>query len=108
MKRNLLLIAGLLAGVYAFSQPNLTLRGYKQLVFPGTVPAGISNGEGSSARVTRGPAASYFLYLAHAKSETIQPLQLWINKKAYTLTVEAAAPTPIEHINRNIPAKPVK
>jgi hypothetical protein len=108
MKRNLLLLAALLAGVFAFSQPTLSLRGFKQLVFPGTVPVGISKEEGSSARVTRGPAANYFLYLSHPKGETIQPLQLWINKKAYTLSVEAVGPTPIEHTNRNIPARPVK
>ena len=108
MKRNLLLLITLLMGLFGFGQPTLGLRGYKQLVFPGTVPVRISEGEGSTATVKRGPATNYFLYLSYAKGETIQPLQVWINKKAYTVSVEGVGPIPIEHTNRNIPTRPVK
>ena len=95
-------------GLLAFGQPTLELRGYKQLIFPGTVPVRISEGEGSSGTVKRGPSANYFLYLSYSRSETIQPLQVWINKKPYAVSVEAVGPTPIEHTNRNIPTRPVK
>ena len=107
MKRNLILLIALLAGVWVYSQPTLKLYGYKQVIFPGTVPVRISEDGNQSAQVAPKARNNFFLYLAYPKSESIQPLQLWIRKKAYSVKVETIAKTPVEHVNRNIPARPV-
>ena len=108
MKRNLiLLVVTLLAGIMVYSQPTLKLYGYKQVIIPGTVPVVISEDGKPSAQVAPKVWNNFFLYLTYSKGETIQPMQLWINKKAYTVKVEPIAKTPVEHVNRNIPARPV-
>lgn len=107
MKRNLILLMALLAGIWVYAQPSLALYGYKQKVFPGTVPVGISEDGNQSAQVAPRVTANYFLYLVAPKGETIQPVLVWINKKAYTVKVETVTRTPVEHVNRNIPARPV-
>jgi hypothetical protein len=107
MKRKLLLVTGLLLGVFAYSQPNLTLRAYKQVVFPGTVPVRISEDNASTARVGKKASTTYYLYLVYPQKETVLPNQVWINKKAYALKTEPVVKTPVEHIGRNIPTRPV-
>lgn len=107
MISKLLLMLTLLSGLIAGAQPPLTLKGYKQVVFPGTVPVGISEDAPPSARIAKRVSTKYYLYLVYPPKETVQPLQVWINKKPYTITAEPVAKTPVEHINRNIPARPV-
>lgn len=107
MKRKLLLLSALLLGVFAYSQPTLTLRAYKQVVFPGTVPVGISENSPPSGQVRKKASTNYFLYLVYPKKETVAPQLVWIQKKAYRVKVEPVPKTPVEHTNRNIPTRPV-
>lgn len=107
IKLKLLLAFVLLTGLYTYGQSTITLKAFKQAVMPGTVPVVISENAPSDARAKQKPAARYFLYLIYPQGETVQPLQVWIQKKAYKVTVEPVASTPVEHINRNIPARPV-
>jgi hypothetical protein len=107
MKRKLLLGFAVLLGVFAYSQPTLTLRAYKQVIFPGTVPVGISENSSASTEVRKRTSTHYYLYLTYPSKEAILPQQVWINKKAYKVKVESVAKTPVEHTNRNIPARPV-
>lgn len=107
MKRKLLLLFALLSGILTYSQPSLSLRAYKQVVFPGTVPAGISENNAPTASIGKKASTNYYLYLIYPKKETVLPQQLWINKKAYTLKVEPVPQTPVNHTVRNIPTRPV-
>lgn len=107
MISNLLLMLTLLAGLISGAQPPLTLKGYKQVVIPGTVPVGISEDAPPSTRIGKRVSTNYYLYLVYPPKEAVQPLQVWIHKKPYKITVEPVAQTPVEHTGRNIPTRPV-
>lgn len=107
MMQKLLLILLLLSGLVSSAQPALSLRAYKQAVAPGTVPVGVSENSSPGAEVRKRIATRYYLYLSHSPKTAIQPQRLWIGKKAYMVEVEPVAKTPVEHVNRNIPARPV-
>lgn len=106
-KRNFLLLLVLLLGVLAYSQPPVTLRAFKQPVLPGTVPVGVSPNTPPSSQIGKRLSTNYYLYLIYPKSTAIQPQQVWIKGKAYKLSVDPVASTPVEHVNRNIPTRPV-
>ena len=107
MMPNLLLMLTLLAGLISGAQPPLSLKAYKQVVIPGTVPVGISDDAPPSSRIGKRVSTNYYLYLVSPPKEAVQPLQVWINKKPYKITVETVARTPVEHTSRNIPTRPV-
>lgn len=107
MKRKLLGVAAVLLGVFAYSQPPLRVRAFKQVVFPGTVPVRISEDNPSATRPAKKASTTYYLYLSYPKNESVLPQVVWINKKSYRLKVEPVAKTPVEHTNRNIPTRPV-
>ena len=107
MMTNFLLMLTLLAGLIPGAQPPLSLKAYKQVVIPGTVPVGISEDAPPSTRIGKRVSTNYYLYLSYPPKEAVQPLQVWIQKKPYTITVEPVTRTPVEHISRNIPTRPV-
>lgn len=107
MKRKLLGVAAVLLGVFAYSQPTVKVRAFKQVVFPGTVPVRISEDSPSATRPAKKAATTYYLYLSYPKNENVLPKVVWINKKSYSVKVEPVAKTPVEHTNRNIPTRPV-
>ena len=106
MKRNLLLLTAVLLGFMAYSQPAITIQAYKQNVLPGMVPKGVTNEEGTPTERGNGASVQYYIYLLQAKTDSITPLQVWINKQAYKITTERVPKTPVIVTNRMIPNKP--
>jgi hypothetical protein len=106
-RRYLLLLAALLTGVFIYSQPTVALQAYKQPVMPGTVPVGVYKDAPPTGQISQRTSTNYYLYLIYPQSATIRPKLVWINRKPYKITLEPVDKTPVEHTNRNIPARPV-
>jgi hypothetical protein len=98
MKKLIIVLFALTAGLIASSQPSLKIYGYAQSHLPGMVPKGTSG---------NGAQTSYFVYLQHSSSVKITPAALWIHGKRTAFKPEEAD-LPVVITNNNIPGKPVK
>ncbi|HEX5653941.1 MAG TPA: hypothetical protein VFX58_12760 [Chitinophagaceae bacterium] len=86
------LVASLLASFYSLAQPNVKLYGYSQLSTPGMVTdKKAANKPGKSWDA----ALDYFIYLSFNRALSIQPKEVWIKGKRFTITSSKTVATPV-------------
>src|SRR6266516_2089312 len=101
MKKNLIVIFLISLGINAFSQPAVKAWAYEQDSLPGTA----SNGNGKGIKKAAGK--NYLVFFSQIKNAKITPVQIFIKGIEYRVKIENKK-TPVEIVNNNLPAKPVK
>lgn len=89
MKLRFLLVLAILSSAIVYGQNGIKVYGYVQENLPGTIH--VEEGVGSDKSKDR---SEYFIYLS--SKSTIQPVEMWIHGKAYSLSTEKINSTPVK------------
>jgi hypothetical protein len=94
MKRFYFLVLATFGFVTVFAQTESASKiyGYKQKIKPGTVRV-----DDSGREMPGRPLYNYFISLA--SSTKVVPLEIWLNKEAYSVMITEVKATPVEYIS---------
>lgn len=93
MKKGLLTTALLFSLVIA-GQPPIKLYGFSRVSTPGMVPAREPDENGRTISKPANESIDYFIYLAAGHSLKIQPKEIWIRGKRYTVSSSPVIQSP--------------
>lgn len=94
MKKGLLATA-LLFSLFAASQPAIKLHGFSRVSTPGMVPAREFDENGRTISKPANETVDFFIYLAAGYSAKIQPKEIWIMGKRYSVSSALVIQLPI-------------
>ncbi|MER3463362.1 MAG: hypothetical protein C4329_01995 [Chitinophagaceae bacterium] len=106
MKAILLLVIVCLFSVFSFSQ-SVAVKGYVRSVSPGTVPVGVTNENGTPANKKSGPKDQHLIYLLHAKTIRVIPVEMWLNGEHYAIS-QTNVSSPVTITDNTIPSNTKK
>src|SRR5438309_5861860 len=79
------------------------LYGFQQRVIPGTQQAGAYDQNGHFIKKEAPEVFKYLIYLTTSPKESIYPVQLWINGKAFSIKMDSVQQTPVVQHDTNLP-----
>jgi Na+-transporting NADH:ubiquinone oxidoreductase subunit NqrB len=89
------LISALLFSLVMAGQPALKLYGFSRVSTPGMVPAREFDENGRTINKPANESIGYFIYLAANASLKIQPREIWIMGKRYTVSSAPVIQSPV-------------
>lgn len=90
-----LLVTALLFSLAMAGQPALKLYGFSRVSTPGMVPAREFDENGRTISQPANESVGYFIYLAANASLKIQPKEIWIMGKRYTVSSAPVIQSPV-------------
>lgn len=83
--------------------PVIKIYAYAQSVIPGVNPNRKAIDEsGNEIKVKPKARLNYLVYIEQKKSATVQPINIWMKDKRYSLTYEEVKETPVELASSNL------
>ncbi len=84
----------------------IKLYTYYQTILPGIQKQVLMDDSGNAYGTENQSKPNYLIYLEHRSSKTINPIEVWVEGKGYSLLVTKVASTPIEMTDNSIPDQP--
>lgn len=99
MNKTILILFALIVSIQLHAQVK-RIYGYKQEMVGGNIKAAddIENKSGNE-KSSSSATIRYFIFAEIDKGKAIIPLQLWLNKKSYSFTIDTVKTFPLIHIS---------
>lgn len=84
----------------------IKLYTYYQYILPGIQKQVLMDDSGNAYESENQSKPNYLIYLEHRSSKTINPIEVWVEGKGYSLIINKVESTPIEMTDNSIPNQP--
>ncbi|MFI5188592.1 MAG: hypothetical protein ACHQF0_17800 [Chitinophagales bacterium] len=107
MKKKLLIFIFFAIGFNTYCQPAIRIFAFEQGSLPGTIPAGVKDENGNPIKKAAA-TTNYLVFLSFKKTNNINPVQLFIKGRVFSIRAIIDRKTPVEYTDSTIPNKPEK